>query len=165
MEKHLLFSAAAGLNTPRFGATTMTEKGFTVIDADGLIMGRMASIVAKRLLNGERITVVNAEKVIISGNRASIVRAQKKFLEVGGTLRGPIHWRKPDRMLRKTIRGMLPTEKPKGKEAFKLLKVYIGVPSELSTTEKETLREIQSSRLRGRFVTLGEVAKTIGWNP
>jgi ribosomal protein L13 len=60
---------------------------------------------------------------------------------------------------------MLPTEKSRGREAFKLLKVYIAVPDNLASSQKETLQEIQSSRLRGRFIALGEVAKTIGWNP
>ena len=143
----------------------MTEREFTVIDASGLIMGRMASLVAKRLLNGESIIIVNAENVVISGSRSSIVRKQKDFLKVGGNLRGPIHWRKPDRLLRKTVKGMLPREKAKGKAAFKRLKVYVGVPDHLAGAEKMSLEEVHSSRLRGRFVTLGEVAKVIGWNP
>lgn len=144
----------------------MGRRGFTVIDADGLILGRMASIVAKRLLNGERIIIVNAEDAIISGNRKNIIGERKEFLEVGGTgRRGPIHWRKPDRFVRRTIRGMLPHRKPRGKEAFKRLRVYIGVPKEFEGRERETLKEAYVSRLRGRYVTVGEVAKNIGWNP
>jgi len=144
----------------------MKEEGFTVINADKLILGRMASIVAKRLLNGERIIVVNAENSIVSGSRGNIMAEQLKTLQLGGAPRhGPIHWRRPDRLVRNTVRGMLPYEKPNGKEAFKRLRVYIGVPKELEGRERETLEEAPSSRLRGRFMTVGEVAKTIGWNP
>jgi len=144
----------------------LRESEFTVIDADGLIMGRMASIVAKRLLNGETIMIVNAEKAVISGSRESIMREQKRNLELGGAPgHGPIHWRRPDRLLRNTVKGMLPTEKPRGTTAFRRLKVYIGTPKELKDREKETVEEAHVNRLRGRFVTLGEAAKTIGWNP
>ena len=41
----------------------------TIIDGEGLVLGRLASTVSKRLLNGEEITIVNAEKIIISGNK------------------------------------------------------------------------------------------------
>ena len=48
-----------------------------VIDANGLILGRLASTVAKRLLSGdEEIHIVNAEKAVISGSRASTLRHQ-----------------------------------------------------------------------------------------
>lgn len=139
--------------------------GFTVIDAEGLILGRMASIVAKRLLNGERIIVVNAEKAVISGSRKNIIGERKRFLEVGGARRGPIHWRRPDRIVWKTIRGMLPRYKPRGKVALKRLRVYIRMPNDLKGMEKETLKGAHVSKLKGRFVTVGEVAQNIGWTP
>ncbi|MFY1645128.1 50S ribosomal protein L13, partial [Methanoculleus bourgensis] len=45
----------------------------TVIDADGLLLGRMASVVAGRALAGEEIAIVNAEKAIVSGDRAYVL--------------------------------------------------------------------------------------------
>ena len=65
------------------------NKPATIINAEGLIIGRMASIIAKRILNGEEITVVNAEKAVISGKRKSRVMEAKEFLEVGSPGRGP----------------------------------------------------------------------------
>ena len=59
----------------------------TLINAEGLILGRMASKVAKKLLNGERIIIVNAEKAVISGKRKSKMAEAKKFLEVGGRIK------------------------------------------------------------------------------
>ena len=135
----------------------------TVIDAEGLVLGRMASIVAKRLLNGEFIDLVNAEKAVVSGNRAMVIKSEKKFLEVGGRGRGPTHWRQPHRIVRRTIRGMLPYRKARGREAFKRLKVHIGLPEEFNSVEKETFPEIHSSNLGRNFVTIGEIAVNIGW--
>ncbi|MGB9915414.1 MAG: 50S ribosomal protein L13 [Candidatus Bathyarchaeales archaeon] len=135
----------------------------TIIDADGLIVGRMASIVAKKLLNGEKVIVVNAEKAVLSGKKKSRVSEAKEFLEVGSPGRGPLHYRLPDRMLRKTVRGMLPFKQPKGKMAYKRLKVFIGVPEDLKGKQMITFEEAQAAKLRGPYFTLGELAKEIGW--
>lgn len=135
----------------------------TVIDGDGLILGRMASLVAKRLIEGEAIDIVNAEKVVVSGKRQMVIKKRKEFLEVGGNTTGPIHFRQPHRIVRRTIRGMLPHRKPTGKKAFSRLKVYIGVPEEFEAVEKETIPNIHSSDLNNRFITIGEIAQNIGW--
>jgi large subunit ribosomal protein L13 len=140
------------------------ESDYKIINADGLILGRMASIIAKRLLKGEKIAVVNAEKAIISGKRKSRVREAKEFLEVGHPGKGPMHPRRPDRILRKTVRGMLPYKQPKGKQAYKRLKVFIGIPEELKNREMETIEEAQAKKLTCPYFTLGELAKEIGWS-
>jgi large subunit ribosomal protein L13 len=134
-----------------------------VIDGDGLILGRLASTVAKRLLAGEAIEIVNAEKIVVSGKRNMIVEKEKEFLEVGGFGKGPIHYRQPHRMVRRTIRGMLPHRKSHGRDAYRRLRVHIGVPRELEAAEKESIPEIHSSNLSRRFVSVGEIAESIGW--
>jgi len=136
-----------------------------VIDASGAILGRLASIVAKRLLSGERIVIVNAEKAVLSGKRLSLLREMKEFLQVGHPGKGPHHPRRPDRILRRTIRGMLPRRKPKGVEAYRRLRVYLGVPKEYEGVEFEVISEAKVDKLRCPYVTLGELAKGIGWNP
>lgn len=135
----------------------------TVIDGDHLILGRMASLVAKRLMKGERITVVNAEKAVISGNKKRKVNEVKKYLEVGHPKKGPFHHRRPDKILRRTVRGMLPYKKPKGKKAYKNLTVVIGVPEELKDRKTESLSEAHAKKLTCPYFTLGELAKEIGW--
>ena len=139
----------------------MSER--TVIDGDGLILGRMASIVAKRLMAGEAIDIVNAEKIVVSGKRKMIIEREKEFLNVGGFGKGPIHYRQPHRYVRKTIRGMLPHRKTVGKNAFHRLRVHIGVPEELEAAEKQTIKGVNAENLRRRFVTVGEIAEAIGW--
>jgi large subunit ribosomal protein L13 len=141
-----------------------TKTSVALVNADGLIVGRMASKVAKRLLNGEKVIIVNAEKAVLSGKKKGKVAEAKKFLEVGAPKKGPFHYRRPDRMLRKTVRGMLPFKQPKGKQAYKKLKVFIGVPEDLKGQQMITLKEAQAAKLKGPYFTLAELAKEIGWN-
>jgi large subunit ribosomal protein L13 len=141
----------------------MQNQDYTVINAEGLILGRMASIIAKRLLNGEKIIVVKAEKAVISGKKKSKVKEAKEFLEVGHPGKGPFHPKRPDRILRRTVRGMLPYRKPKGKQAYKRLRVYIGLPEEFKNCEMEELEEAQAKKLTCPYYTLEEFAKEIGW--
>lgn len=143
----------------------MVAEHFMVIDAKGLILGRMASVVAKRLLQGETIIIVNAEKAAISGKRLSKVREAKKFLEVGHLGKGPYHPRRPDRIVRRTIRGMLPRKKPKGQQAYKRLKVFLGIPQELKDEKCQTIAEASAERLKCPYMTIGELAQEIGWTP
>jgi len=128
----------------------MSER--TVIDGDSLILGRLASMVAKRLLAGEAIDIVKM-----------IIDTEKEFLNVGGHGKGPIHYRQPHRMVRRTIRGMLPHRKSHGRDAYRRLRVHIGVPRELEAAEKQSIPEVHSSNLNRRFVTVGEIAEAIGW--
>jgi len=141
----------------------LSAYGQTVIDAEGLILGRMASVVAKRLLEGERIDIVNAEGAVVSGKRLQVIKERKEFLEVGGPTKGPFHYRKPNAIIRRTIRGMLPHRKPRGRDAYRRLKVHIGVPRKLGGVEAESIKVAHVDRLRGRYITVGEIAKNIGW--
>ncbi len=143
----------------------MSSTNAIIIDAKGLVLGRMSSIVAKRLLKGENIIVLNAEKAAISGKRLQIVHEAKSFLEVGHPRKGPYHYRRPDRIVRKTIRGMLPRKKPKGMQALKRLRVYLGAPIEFENKQFQTIFEASADKLKSPYITVGELAKEIGWNP
>lgn len=136
----------------------------TIVNADGLILGRMASKIAKRLLNGEQIIIVNAEKAIISGRQKSKVSEARRFLEVGGVNRGPFHYRRPDRIVRKTVKGMLPIRQSRGKNAYKRLKTYIGVPDGVKDQTMESMEEVHAKKLVCSYFTVGQLAKEIGWN-
>ena len=135
----------------------------TVIDGNGLILGRMASIIAKRLLTGETIDIVNAENIVVSGKKKMVINTEKEFLEVGGHGKGPIHYRQPHRIVKRVIRGMLPHRKSHGRDAFSRLKVHIGVPDEFEGADLEKMEKYHSSKLNRRFVTVGEIAENIGW--
>ena len=141
-----------------------TRTSATLVNAEGLIVGRMCSKVAKRLLNGEQVIILNAEKAVFSGKKKSKVMEAKQFLEVGAPRRGPFHYRRPDKFLRKTVRGMVPFKQPKGKNAYKRLKVFMGVPLEFKGQEMITFTEASSAKLKGPHFTLLEMAREIGWS-
>lgn len=130
------------------------------IDADGAVLGRLASEVAKRLINGEDVTVVNAEKALVTGSRENVMFQYKTMRFVGSTRKGPYFPRMPDRILRRTVRGMLPFTQYRGRAAYKRLKVFIGVPRELGKVqaEKAGLRQLRNPR----YMPLGEVSRLLG---
>ena len=144
----------------------MSSNNAIIIDAKGLILGRMASNVAKRLLQGETIIILNAEKTAISGKKQQVVQEAKTFLEVGHPRKGPIHPRRPDKIVSRTVRGMLPRRKPKGVQAYKRLRVYLGAPLEFKDKEIQTIVEASADKLKSPYITVGELAKEIGpWTP
>jgi large subunit ribosomal protein L13 len=136
----------------------------TFVDASGLILGRMSSVLAKRLLSGESIVILNAEKAIISGKRLSRVKEARAFLEKGHFRKGPFHPRRPDQIVRRAIRGMLPRRLPKGQAAYRRLKVFLGVPAEFKDKAFETIPEADANKLKCVYVTVGEYAKEIGYS-
>lgn len=134
-----------------------------VIDANNLILGRMASIVAQRLLNGEDINIINAEKAIISGRRDTTFERYKKYVSRGSREFGPHFPRRPDHLVKRTIRGMIPHTKMTGREAFDRLKVYIGVPPELSKEQASTIEDASITRLStSNYTVIGELSKKLG---
>ncbi len=134
-----------------------------VIDANNLILGRMASNVAKRLLNGEDIKIINAEKAIISGGKDATFERYKRYVERGSREFGPRFPRRPDQIIARTIRGMIPHKKTTGREAYDRLRVYIGVPPELSKEQPVTLENASIMRLStSNYTVLGELSKKLG---
>ncbi|MDW7726102.1 MAG: 50S ribosomal protein L13 [Candidatus Methanoperedens sp.] len=134
----------------------------TVIDANNLILGRMASAVAKRILEGEKINIVNAEKAIISGRKVATYDRYKQYADRGRDF-GPYFPKRPDQIVKRTIRGMIPYKRAGGKEAFKNLKVFIGIPGELSQQETSTIENANISRLSTiNYTVLGEMSKKLG---
>ncbi|HDJ89662.1 MAG TPA: 50S ribosomal protein L13 [Thermoprotei archaeon] len=137
-----------------------------VIDATGHVLGRLASLVAKKLLEGERIVIVNAEKSVIIGSKKMIIDRYKKKLEwrtyYNPEKRGPKIPRRPDTILKRTIRGMLPHKKSRGRNALKRLKVFIGIPERYSKSPFITLNIAKKDLEKYEFITLGELSKAIG---
>jgi large subunit ribosomal protein L13 len=135
-----------------------------VYDANNQILGRFCSVVAKQLLNGETISVVNAEKAVLAGNVKSKIALYKHKYERGDPLHGPFFPKQPERILRRTVRGMLPWDRDKGRRAYRRLKVFVGVPEDVKAAVKsfEKVENADADRLRTKYVTLGEVAFSMG---
>lgn len=136
----------------------MSEK-VLVVDASNQILGRMCSIVAKRLLEGYCVHVVNVEKTRISGSKRSFIEEYGRFLEVK-SVRNPKHTprhpRNPVTYVRSTVKGMLPMDKPKGVEAFRRLRVHIGHPSNVKG-EAVRFKEADASRLGRRSFAISDL--------
>jgi large subunit ribosomal protein L13 len=137
-----------------------------VVDAANCIVGRMCSHVSKLLLQGNRVAIVNAEKAMLSGNRYKTSSLYKEHLEINSVtnpIHGPFHPRRPDTILTKMVRGMVPKSKASGIEAFKRLRVYIGIPEELKNIEPESFNDSKITKPASYYITVGDVAKQIGW--
>ena len=137
-----------------------------IIDATGHILGRLASRVAKMLLEGKKVYVVNVENCFISGNRRSIIEEWKAYYEVKSRVHPrhtPRHYKRPDRIFRRVVWDMLPRDKPKGREALKRLRAYHGTPEMFKGKEMEKVKEALAKKPRPFYTTLGEVAKELGW--
>ena len=132
----------------------------TILDADGTVLGRLSTAVAKRLLDGEEIAIVNSEKALITGKKTAIKNRYKQKREVGTYRKGPFFPRMPDHLVKRTIRGMIPYQTPHGRTAFKRLKCYIGTPKEFEGKKMEIIEE--AKKLPVEFVTVGELSKSLG---
>ncbi|MFQ6020999.1 MAG: 50S ribosomal protein L13 [Candidatus Aenigmatarchaeota archaeon] len=128
-----------------------------IIDANGAILGRLASRVAKKLLKGEEIIIINAEKAIVSGNPRASIKIFLEKTQIGDPHKGPFYPRYPDKIIRRTVRGMLPYKREKGKKALRRLKVYI---SSNNMKGEKICKDVKD--LRTKYITLGEICKRIG---
>ena len=137
-----------------------------VVDSTDHIAGRLASYTAKMLLEGNRVTLVNCEKIMISGTRASIISEYRDFLEISSILHprhGPFHPRRPDTIMERMVRGMLPRKKSSGRAAHKRLRTYIGVPREAKTLKKIQIEKARITRAAAGYTTMADLGRTIGW--
>ncbi|MCW8172378.1 MULTISPECIES: 50S ribosomal protein L13 [Natrialba] len=136
-----------------------------VVDARDCILGRVASEVAQRALAGERIAIVNAEDAVITGGKEDVFETYRTRLQLGSDS-GPYYPRRPDTIFKRSVRGMLPYKKPRGREAFENVRVYVGNPYERDDDrEAEILEDTSLDRLSNiRFVHLHEVSEQLGAN-
>lgn len=139
-----------------------------IIDATNMITGRMASFAAKQALLGEKVDVINCEKAIIVGDRDGVLHKYwYRARDMGGPVKGPFPSRMPDRMMRRIIRGMLPMDRARGRDAFKRVMCYIGVPDDFKGKETAQVPQASPAKLTTlKTVTIGDICKYIGgkWN-
>ncbi|SDM42685.1 large subunit ribosomal protein L13 [Halogranum gelatinilyticum] len=132
-----------------------------VIDARDCILGRVASEVAQRAMAGEKVAIINAEDAVITGSDDDIMSVYRKRLDVGSD-RGPYYPKRPDRIFKRAVRGMLPYKKTRGREALENVRVYVGNPFD---EDGEVLEETSLDRLSSiKFISLGEISEKLGAN-
>lgn len=154
--------AAAPAAAAKAMSTPPAMSNATVVDASDLILGRAASHIAKRLLNGESIVVVNAEKSVVTGHRAMVLDFYIANRARGSKRTGPHFPRYPDRIFRRTVRGMLPHLKTRGKVAFERLEVHIGVPPQYTGASRQTIENAKARPALRPPTTLEEISKLLG---
>ena len=132
----------------------------TIIDATGSTLGRLGTSVAKRLLKGEEIAIVNSEKAIISGKKSMIKNIYQEKRDLGTYRKGPFFPRMPDQIVKRTIRGMIPYQTPHGRAAFKNLKCYIGVSEEFQGKKFEVIENSKKQPIN--FLTVEQLSRLLG---
>jgi large subunit ribosomal protein L13 len=138
-----------------------------IVDGTNHIAGRLCSHVAKLLKDGNRVSIVNSENIMLSGSRKMIIEEYRKFLEISSITNpkfGPFHPRRPDTIITKMVRGMLPKNKPSGKASLKRLRAYLGVPNELRSKKTTQFEDAKIRKSAPYYTTLGEIGRMIGWH-
>jgi len=128
-----------------------------IIDGKNAVLGRLASYVAKEALKGEEIVILNCEEVIITGNKKNIKENfEIKRSRFGHSQKGPKHHKTSEKIVKRTIRGMLPDHrKGRGKEVFRRIKCYKNVPKEF----QESKKIIAGKEKRNKFSRIKEFTK------
>lgn len=127
------------------------------------ILGRIASEIAELAMDGNRIALLNAEEIVITGGENQIINKYRDRQNLGSDS-GPYYPKRPDRIVKRSIRGMLPHKQANGREAYERIRVYIGTPSEFNGNAKvpENKRVTMNPRKNKDFVEIGKVSETLG---
>ena len=133
-----------------------------IIDAKDLILGRMATVVAKKALLGEKVDIINCEKAILTGSKKDLIAKYEKRVRRGGPFHGPFIPKMPDRFVRRAIRGMLPYKQDKGRTAFKRVMCYISVPDVFKDKKMERISDADISKIKTlKYLTVGDICKVL----
>lgn len=165
-----LSSSPFSFHPPERTGTMSSFESVVVIDGKGHLLGRLASIVAKQLLNGQKIVVVRCEALNISGEffRAKLKYHAylRKMTRYNPTRGGPFHFRAPSRIFYKAVRGMIPHKTARGAAALERLKVFEGVPPPYDKKKKmvvpQALRVLRLQPGR-KYCTVGRLSHEVGW--
>jgi large subunit ribosomal protein L13 len=134
-----------------------------IIDAENLILGRLATYAAKQALLGHEVRIINAEKAVLGGTKENVFNEYLNRMHRGTPRKGPYVHRMPDRIVRRTIRGMLPYKKSKGRDAYKRVLCYNGVPDEFKDKKAITFEDANVSKLPTvRYVDIKSLSKRLG---
>ncbi|XP_022192849.1 60S ribosomal protein L13a [Nilaparvata lugens] len=148
--------------------TGFSEKAI-LIDGRGHLLGRLAALVAKTILQGNKVVVVRAEQINISGN---FFRSKLKYLSFlrkrcnVNPARGPFHYRAPSKIFFRTVRGMIPHKTDRGKKALKRLKAYEGIPPPWDHRKRMVVpgaMRIVCLKPGRTYCHLGRLSHEVGW--
>ena len=134
-----------------------------IIDAKNMILGRLASYAAKQTLRGEQVHIINAEQAVITGSKQNVLAHYIQKRDRGHPYSGPFFQRREDRLLKKTILGMIPHKQAKGREAGKRLRCYINIPPQFQGKEAISLQNIDITKTKNvKYISLKELCGLLG---
>lgn len=143
------------------------EHKWIVIDAEGAVVGRLASFIAMRLRGkhrpdftphidtGDHVIVINAEKVVFTGNKRDDKRYYRHTGHPGGIKETSpaklLDGRFPERVIENAVKRMLPKESPLARKQFSKLRVYAGTEHKHEAQQPEVVdfKSMNSKNTRG----------------
>ncbi len=149
-----------------FMSSSENYSGWLLFDAKEKVLGRIGSRVAKELLNGNSVVVINADHAYITGGKKDVVEKYKTRLrlqEKENPEHSPYWPRRPDMLVRRIIRGMLPYAKPSGKDAYRRLRVFSGSPSGLEGLKKIEVDTKKPKTMYVKYLYVKELSKLLGY--
>lgn len=134
-----------------------------IIDAKDTILGRLSSFVAKQVLLGNEVDVINCEEAVVSGKKQALLNNYIRRIHRKAPGKGPYFYRRPDMFVRRTIRGMLPFKRSRGRDAFKKIKCHMGVPENLRNEKVLRVENANSEKLISTdYFKVKDICKAIG---
>ncbi|MBQ7702086.1 MAG: 50S ribosomal protein L13 [Candidatus Methanomethylophilaceae archaeon] len=135
----------------------------TIIDGRNAVLGRLGSVVAQRIMDGEEIIVINSEAIVITGERDMVFADYKARVDRGDTTKrkGPFYPRRADLLFKRSVRGMIPWTTTSGRDAYRRLHVFVGTPKQFADSQPEKVEEAMK-KVNGKYTTLGAVSKFLG---
>lgn len=141
------------------------EENYTVIDATDLVLGRFGSVLAKRLLLGESVKIVNCKDAVILGRKRFLIKRYKDKLSNKVVKQGPYYSRSPADIVKRSLRNMLPYKNQRGIEAFRRLKCYNSTPSTLLKEDKEIIKDAKLDTQSVFYYTrVEDICRALGYN-
>jgi large subunit ribosomal protein L13 len=134
-----------------------------IVDGKNLVVGRVATFVAKQALNGETIKIINCEQMYITGDKEFLFNEVHRRRVQGTWEKGPFYLRQPDRFVRRIVRGMIPYKTPRGKAAYSRVMCYIGSPKELEQHKSVSVDAANVKHIKNlKYQTVGALCKHMG---
>ena len=135
-----------------------------IIDAKDTILGRLGTFAAKQLLMGNKVDIINCEECVISGKKQAIMEIYIRKLHRKAPTKAPYFYRRPDAMVKRTIRGMLPFKRARGRDAYKNIKCHIGVPDNLMHQKALKIEGAGTSKIQSTdYMRIKDICKAVGW--
>ena len=132
------------------------------IDGNKGVLGRVAARAAKSALEGNHVFVFNAEKIVVSGDKKYLLNRYLDRIHRGESVHGPFFPKTPKGIVKRTIRGMIPYKSGKGRQAFKRVKVYEGIPEQFVNEKLELPSKSREDFKMKKYLTIKNISQRIG---